>query len=190
MRVTGAQLLVSLGLEPSVVGLFGRWSSASVWRYIRETPIEASSSWMKASSSDSLENLVEQAVKAFSVRQTTSESQSVPMWAKIEELEMAIRDLRANLVRSTENTGEAASARDPSMEVVINTVSGVRHSIRQGAVEIDSGEWRAKCGWSFGRSGARRASSRGDSARWCEKCFPGEAAKAVLARVSATRVGE
>eukprot|EP00971_Amphidinium_carterae_P277354 5504600-Amphidinium_carterae.1 len=30
MRVTGAQLLVSLGLEPSVVGLFGRWSSASL----------------------------------------------------------------------------------------------------------------------------------------------------------------
>eukprot|EP00971_Amphidinium_carterae_P001538 30674-Amphidinium_carterae.1 len=87
------------------------------------------------------------------------------------------------------STGEAASEQSPAMDVVINTASGVRHSIRLGAVEIDSGEWRAKCGWSFGRSGARRACSRGDPAKWCEKCFPGEAAKAALARVSATRVG-
>lgn len=39
MRVSGAQLLAKLGVQPQTIMLMGRWSSNSVARYVQEAPL-------------------------------------------------------------------------------------------------------------------------------------------------------
>ena len=45
LRATGAQGLARAGLEVWAIQLLGRWGSATVLDYIREVPLELSSSW-------------------------------------------------------------------------------------------------------------------------------------------------
>eukprot|EP00971_Amphidinium_carterae_P065159 1291384-Amphidinium_carterae.1 len=46
MRVSGAQWLSKLGLEVSLIALFGRWNSNAIWRYLRDSPLQDSKDWL------------------------------------------------------------------------------------------------------------------------------------------------
>eukprot|EP00971_Amphidinium_carterae_P324677 6452736-Amphidinium_carterae.1 len=46
MRVSGAQWLSKLGLEVSLIALFGRWSSNAIWRYLRDSSLQHSKDWL------------------------------------------------------------------------------------------------------------------------------------------------
>eukprot|EP00971_Amphidinium_carterae_P064880 1285673-Amphidinium_carterae.1 len=68
-------------------------------------------------------------------------------------------------------------------------VSGDRR-VSPLSLELDSGFWRAACGWKFGRSGVRRlAAAPGAGRRMCKKCLPGEHALLAAEVVAVARVG-
>ena len=47
MRITGAQLLASLGLDPVTIGMHGRWSSNAILTYLGESPLSSVSARLK-----------------------------------------------------------------------------------------------------------------------------------------------
>eukprot|EP00971_Amphidinium_carterae_P341779 6480776-Amphidinium_carterae.1 len=100
MRVTGAQFLASHGLDPSLVALFGRWSSGTVWHYLRDAPLADSNEWAGGKvpatpvKGNLKESLADEAMKAQAALLKDLQSETAKMWGSITEMYAAVRDIQ------------------------------------------------------------------------------------------------
>ena len=176
LRVTGAQGLARAGVDTWAIQLLGRWGSSAVLGYIREVPLEVSTSWAaRAARAQSLDQLIAARASASSSSSSSWSSPaalasplaSVPKAAgPPEALEEALAE--AVLASTVEALPLSACS-------YLSSPSGKWHRLSHRGLSGASSGWSAACGWMFAGSLASLADElpTGLCHKWfCARCFP------------------
>ena len=175
-RVAGAQRLATIGVDVTKIMILGRWSSATVLRYVQEAPIG---------------NLTEQVCDLEHQQDTVRtiaklQHQITGLGAAGKDQVEGLRSELASAVRGMQ------SKFAPSKELsVIARVGGKRHKVRRAAVDgldVNPAHWKTRCGSHFGGWTFTRHEATEDFPTdcLCARCF---AAPGAMSRVGADEPG-
>ena len=173
LRVTGAQGLARAGVEVWAVQLLGRWGSDKVLEYIREVPLEMSTSWAaRVARQSALDAVLRDRSLARAPPASSSASSSAgPALPGLGPV------ARAALTDALEEAAEAArvEAVPVSRCSFVTSESGKWHRLAPGGLAGASASWTSACGWRFGGSMASLANELPANPCHkflCARCFP------------------
>ena len=151
MRVTGARYWTTIGLEVFKVQIFARWGSSVILRYVADAP---------------LANLTGD-LTARPVGGTASVLPTVSRLSSLLEQHVVtatnqVRALEAEVVR-------LGNIVQPTF--VCNTVSNTLHRVLTGGTAVPHAQWRATCGWWYGRGAYHLTADASEGTKLCDRCF-------------------
>jgi hypothetical protein len=171
LRVGGAQMLTRLGVSLHKVMLYGRWGGNSVLRYVQETPLSFG------------------AIPDGLVPISATKPPVPPESEKGGELDGAlVYDTSADTGKSEARAGYDGGLMPPSnsvfngaaqvqadegFEFVINENTSTVHICKTIERVTTSVNWRARCGWKYGGTAARKITILPDDMKGCPRCFKG-----------------
>ena len=180
LRVTGAQGLARAGVDVWAIQLLGRWGSSAVLEYIREVPLELSSSWAaRAAKMVTLDDKLKSRTLAPSTASSSSPSfrasgpssssvapPALGLGVSVPALEDAMVEAENALI--VESTPLSACK-------FLSSDSGKWHRLSGSGLAGVSSGWSAACGWRFAGALASLAEELPPNLchKWfCAKCFP------------------
>ena len=172
MRVSGAKWLAAIGVEVPKIQTLARWSSDVVLRYLGEAHIGAIAGDVRRARTA---RKAVDGVDYSSFDKELANADTVNVQEVIREFKQEFQDSIAAVeervaaqIGSLPSPAQAA----PELNTVINEKNGVAHVI-DGSLAASAATWRARCGWSFGRTRHFRfvgKDSLPSDAHWCKKC--------------------
>ena len=187
LRRTGAQYLARLGLELALIQLLGRWGSATIERYVAETPLAKIAAKTKElirtkSLTDyrlkALEMMTERSAASSSStdgpttavgKQVAEEISNPKVNEEIADLKWEISILRQMVADDIDNLGKQVDIlRGERVAYVYRTSRRRTHVVRVGPPAKPK-SWRADCGWCFAFS--RFALTHEPLPLKCLRCF-------------------
>ena len=189
LRATGAQGLARAGVDIWAIQLLGRWGSSTVLEYVREVPLEMSTSWaaraaractleevLGARPSSSSSSSLGASVPAVVVDRSASSSSSIPRAGQhvVEapiDIDDALRSAESAAVTRALPWSECSFVRSPP---VCSTRVGKWHRVAPSGLSGVSSCWSSACGWRFAGTDASVASTVPDDLgpdQFCAKCF-------------------
>jgi len=149
MRISGSRFWATQGLEVYKIQIFARWGSATVLRYVADTPIANLTGEMASSSGSSIACPDRSIASLLSQHIRYAEEQLETLRAEIARLDRAIA---------------------PSY--VQNVDTKAWHHVLTGGLSVPVTSWRTICGWPYGKA---RYSLSPDApaagARFCGTCL-------------------
>ena len=189
-RVSGAQWLVSLGLQLSLVQILGRWTSYAIQRYVQQAPLTqvpaaASQILSQGGSLDSSLEAGAGAMQLFSV-----EGRASTQLRDRERSPKRVRRVVAPLSSSAAQSSLASSAaaidtlraevsalqkavEKPAEQFIRQPRSGRIHRIAVEEAANLPKKWRTRCGWPYGCRYFDRITSAPAGRRCFESRMPG-----------------
>ena len=147
LRVTGAQGLTKLGVDSWAVQLLGRWGSSTVLEYIKDVPLELSSTWAKrAARRTTLEDVSSVAVPRIVAESRRQADSSLPLPPA--SASSLVRELEVEQARRSEEV------RLPAGIKYLKSSSGVWHKVLPSGRVGPVSSWSTRCGWMFSKSSA------------------------------------
>ena len=190
LRATGAQGLARAGVDVWAIQLLGRWGSSTVLEYVREVPLEVSTSWaaraarastleevLSARPSSSSSSSLSPAAAAASVVAPAASSRSVLPRASLNvveaplDIDEALREAESAAGTRALPWSECKFVRSPP---VCGTRAGKWHRVSRSGLGGASSGWASACGWRFAGANASVASTVPDDLGpdlFCAKCF-------------------
>ena len=173
-RVTGAQLLASMGFDIAIIMLMFRWQSGVVLRYIAEAPL--------ATITDRFRKLKEPDKQGGDRDATAADEQALPLVPKdTPHLDVISAHWQTMLDQASElerRVSEMELSSAPQ-NFVLNKDSQVWHKILIGDFNHPTSCWKTCCGGHFGRTRSGSAAPRSRTlpssscgAQVCERCVP------------------
>ena len=173
LRVTGAQGLARAGVEVWAIQLLGRWGSDTVLEYVREVPLELSTSWAaKVARQHALDAVLRDRSLVVEGRLSASSASSSAALPQPGLGSVA----RAALTDALAEAADAAlvEAVPVSRCRFVTSDSGKWHRLAPAGLAGTSASWMSACGWRFGGSLASLATDLPASPCHkflCARCF-------------------
>ena len=173
MRVSGARWLASRGIGLPVIQTLARWESEVVRRYVGDAVLHSLTAACRKSVADKASGVdfhsVRTATKGTLV--TEKASRDPALLAELKEFRDAVNmvamecEERAKVQHQAMATelfdfrtdlDKLLKGQDAQFnpELVVNSKTGMLHSVQTYQIGGLVGEWRAGCGWRFGLAGA------------------------------------
>ena len=190
LRATGAQGLARAGVDIWAIQLLGRWGSSTVLEYVREVPLEVSTTWaVRAARACTLEEILDARPSSSSssslrpaaavapVLDPSASSRSVLPRASLSVLEapldmdVALREAESAAGTRALPWSECSFVRSPP---VCSTRAGKWHRVSPSGLDGASSGWASACGWRFAGTNAsvvREVPADLGSDLFCAKCF-------------------
>ena len=174
LRVTGAQGLARAGVEVWAIQLLGRWGSSTVLEYIREVPLELSSSWAaRVTKSKELDALLrDRSLPAPSGPILPLSSTSAPLRPPVDST--TVREVYSEALREARLADDVAAT--PAVQCrYVHSDGGKWHRLAPAGLIGSSFGWMSACGWRFGGSLASLSSELPPNLchkLLCARCFP------------------
>jgi hypothetical protein len=171
LRVGGAQMLTRLGVSLHKVMLYGRWGGNSVLRYVQETPLSF------GAIPDGLVHISATKLPVPPVSEKGGEP--VETIAHEPAADTGRAEARAGydggLMPPSESVfnGAGQVQADEGFEFVINENTSTVHICKTIERVTTSVNWRARCGWKYGGTAARKITILPDDMKGCPRCFKG-----------------
>ena len=172
LRVSGAQMLTSAGVDLALVQLLGRWTSSSVWRYVQDSGLNqlprVAGQVLNQEDEGGHVRLRVAAVDAAPMTPTlAAAAPATPKAHTAKPKAMAAQDrgLRAEL----ELLKEAVVK--PGQTFVFRPKAKIIHKASRFEDSNNPDAWRTDCGWNYGLSNFLRTCSIQEGTRKCRKCF-------------------
>jgi len=169
LRISGAQMLSSSGVELALIQLLGRWTSTAVLRYTQDSALSRVPNIPQqvlseeASGSFKLQMQVMQPEPKASASQPAVQQR--PPAARPKAFAAAVRSLQAEL----EQVKQAVQV--PAQTFVFRPRAKILHRASQYEDSNEPSKWRTPCGWCYGSRTFLRTANEQDGARRCRKCF-------------------
>ena len=169
LRISGAQMLSSSGVELALIQLLGRWTSSAVLRYTQDSAL------LRVPSIPSQvlggDGALCQPVQLRLAQPEQEESPApsaaatVVKAARPKALASSFRALQAEL----EQVKQAIHR--PPQTFVFRPRAKIIHKASEHETDNEPMRWRTPCGWNYGASTFLRTHSEQDGNRKCKKCF-------------------
>ena len=169
LRISGAQMLSSSGVELSLIQLLGRWTSTAVLRYTQDSALNRVPQIPQqvlhedASTACKLQLQVVQGDARAASSQGMIPSPAPA--ARPKALAAAVRGLKAEL----DQMRQAVQA--PAQTFVFRPKAKILHKASPFEDGNEPVRWRTPCGWAYGSRTFLRTSNESDGTRRCRKCF-------------------
>ena len=197
LRATGAQSLTRMGLDLWAVQVLGRWGSATVTRYIRESSASADAALSRrhvlgqslraltldlrsraqapaAVCPDLVRSCIKDLLPDFAAGLRDSLSEAVV--AEVARQRAASQASKPSSSSSSSEPASPAAAPAPppppalDRDFVTSSWSRKRHIVALGPkTTVERWLWITACGWKFGQTSGARDAMDGDSL--CPRCF-------------------
>ena len=169
LRISGAQMLSSSGVELSLIQLLGRWTSTAVLRYTQDSALNRVPQIPQQVLQDDAAGTCKLQLQVVQGAGKASSSQASPQpaapAARPKALAAAVRGLKAEL----EQVKQAVQA--PAQTYVFRPRARILHKASYHEDSNEPVKWRTPCGWNYGSRTFLRTSNEFDGARRCRKCF-------------------
>ena len=176
LRVTGAQGLARAGVDTWAIQLMGRWGSSAVLGYVRDAPLELSTTWAaRAAAGISLEQLLASR-RGLSSPSPPSTSTlpfralpapvTEPSVLPPDDIQLALEDAER---------AECVEVAAPSLCRFVASTSGKWHRLSNPSLTSLGACWTSVCGWRFVGSSVslQQELPAGLCHKWlCARCFP------------------
>ena len=169
LRISGAQMLSSSGVELSLIQLLGRWTSTAVLRYTQDSALVRVPTIPQQVLAGDDQHVHKVQMQVMPVEQTAASSvannKTVPTAARPKALAAAVRGLQAELDQVRQ------SVQKPTQTYVFRPKAKILHKSSPYEDHNEPAKWRTPCGWGYGSRTFLRTSTVDDGARRCRKCF-------------------
>lgn len=169
LRISGAQMLSSSGVELSLIQLLGRWTSTAVLRYTQDSALlRVPSIPQQVLGSASAQSQPVQLRLAPPVQAETRVDTAVPAAnrsARQESSAPSVRALRAEMDQIKK------AIHNPPQTFVFRPRARILHKASVHEADNEPTRWRTVCGWNYGTSTFLRTNCEQDGNRKCRKCF-------------------
>ena len=160
-RITGARWLAALGIEVAIIMLLARWESATVLRYIQESPLRnLTAAYQQAVAKQGVPELLEALSKQV---QTLTKGVAVQS-NHLDDVKNELSEIK---------TWKSQVLDMPPF--VLNPRSGMMHRTAHASLTVPQSEWRAMCSWRFGQTKHRFLTEIGEDTPFtevCDNCCP------------------
>ena len=169
LRISGAQMLSSSGVELALIQLLGRWTSTAVLRYTQDSAlIRVPNIPQQVLSGDDshVQKIQMQVVQSEAAASSVAPVGRAPApAARPKALAADIRGLRAELDQVRQ------AVQKPPQTYVFRPKAKILHKSSQYEENNEPSRWRTPCGWNYGCKTFLRTTDKEDGTRKCRKCF-------------------
>ena len=169
LRISGAQMLSSSGVELALIQLLGRWTSTAVLRYTQDSAlIRVPNIPQQVLSGDDshVQKIQMQVVQSEAAASSVAPVGRAPApAARPKALAADIRGLRAELEQVRQ------AVQKPPQTYVFRPKAKILHKSSQYEENNEPSRWRTPCGWNYGCKTCLRTTDKEDGTRKCRKCF-------------------
>eukprot|EP00435_Cladocopium_sp_Y103_P011391 s893_g3.t1 len=168
LRIAGAQMMSSSGVELALIQLLGRWTSTAVLRYTQDSAL-VRVPWIPQQVLSAQETPC-QRVQMGMAPQTPMPPAAEPpsstsRSARPKAFASAVRSIQAEM----EQIKQALSK--PEETYVFRPKAKILHRASKYESANEPSKWRTPCGWNYGSRTFLRTAAIEDGARKCRKCF-------------------
>eukprot|EP00435_Cladocopium_sp_Y103_P059781 s2532_g21.t1 len=169
LRISGAQMLSSSGVELSLIQLLGRWTSTAVLRYTQESALVR----VPQIPRQVLQPEEEQPHRVQLVAAPPTPAAAVAAAAPAASNRAARPKSFASAIRGLQTEMEKVklAITSPEQTFVFRPKAKILHKASPYEDHNEPSKWRTPCGWSYGCRTFLRTSSEHDGSRRCKKCF-------------------
>jgi hypothetical protein len=169
LRISGAQMLSSSGVELALIQLLGRWTSTAVLRYTQDSALVRAPQLPQQvlAGDQSLNQPIHLQVSqpALSAAPSTPAPRPAAPAARPKAFAAAVRGLQAELAQVKQ------AVQRPTQTFVFRPKAKILHKASQHEDDNEPLKWRTPCGWGYGSRTFLRTSNELDGSRKCRKCF-------------------
>ena len=169
LRISGAQMLSSSGVELALIQLLGRWTSTAVLRYTQDSAMlrVPSIPTQVLGTNDATSQTVQLRLHNPGTPAVPAASPSTPKinTARPKSFAASVRTMQ----RDMEQVKQAIQA--PKQNFVFRPKAKILHKASTCEADNEPSKWRTVCGWSYGLRTFLRTSREEDGSRRCKKCF-------------------
>ena len=169
LRISGAQMLSSSGVELALIQLLGRWTSTAVLRYTQDSAMNRVTQipqQILAEDQSNLQKVQLQVVDTTPAQAASSaQTKSAPPAARPKALAAAVRGIQAEFEQLKQ------AILQPAQTYVFRPKARILHLASKVEDSNEPTKWRTPCGWNYGSRTFLRTANESDGARKCRKCF-------------------
>ena len=169
LRISGAQMLSSSGVELSLIQLLGRWTSTAVLRYTQDSALVRVPHIPQQVLSEDDPHTHRVQMQVVSMETPASHgaapSKAPPPAARPKALAAAVRGLQAELEQVKQ------AVQKPAQTFVFRHRAKILHKSSPYEDNNEPAKWRTPCGWGYGSRTFLRTSELAEGSRRCRKCF-------------------
>ena len=169
LRISGAQMLSSSGVELSLIQLLGRWTSTAVLRYTQDSALVRVPTIPRQVLEGDDPHVHKVQMQVVTAETATSSSgpatKTSPPAARPKAFAAAVRSLQAELAQVKQ------AVQRPSQTYVFRPKAKILHKASQYEENNEPSRWRTPCGWNYGSRTFLRTTDEDDGTRKCRKCF-------------------
>ena len=169
LRISGAQMLSSSGVELALIQLLGRWTSTAVLRYTQDSALVRVPSIPQQviAGGDPQWHKVQMQVMTMESNATPSAAapKSPARAARPKAFAAAVRSLQAELAQVKQ------AVQKPPQTFVFRPRAKILHKASPYEENNEPTRWRTPCGWGYGSRTFLRTTNEEDGNRRCRKCF-------------------
>ena len=169
LRIAGAQMLSSSGVERALIQLLGRWTSTAVLRYTQDSAL------LRVPSIPSqVLGGGESASQPVQLRLEPPGHEGPPAAPAAAPVVKAARPkASASSVRALQAEMEQVkqAIHRPPQTFVFRPRAKILHKAAVNEADNEPRKWRTMCGWTYGTSTFLRTHTEQDGNRKCKKCF-------------------